>query len=147
MREIQVLDCFCHVPRLFRIDQPWLTFPNGAEATMTRADVAAEHERGGTIVPTLEDVRTTGFLADGVQIEAFNQLQHLVLIGWITQANTEPFGLRLADLLIVADYTEFAGQLFTSAWILRASGRERKWATDFRGFAEDKTIVCASKAV
>src|SRR6185369_2448056 len=44
MREIQVLDCFGDVPRLFRIEQSWLTFPNSAEATMTRADVAAEHK-------------------------------------------------------------------------------------------------------
>ena len=85
---------------------------------MTSADVAAQHERGGAVSPTLEDVWATGFLADGVQVQTFDQLQHLVLVGRVAQTDAQPFGLGLTDLLIVADYSEFAGQLFTSGGIL-----------------------------
>jgi hypothetical protein len=85
---------------------------------MTCADVAAEHERGGAIGPTLENVWAARFLADGVQIQTFDQLQHLVLISRIAETDAQPFWLGWTDLLIVADYSEFAGQLFTSAGIL-----------------------------
>jgi hypothetical protein len=55
---------------------------------MTRADVAAEHERRGAVGPTLENVWATGFLADGVQVQAFDQLQDLVLVSRVAQADT-----------------------------------------------------------
>ena len=93
---------------------------------MARADIAAEHEGRGSIGPAFKNVGTARFLADGVQIETFDQLQHLVLIGRVAQADAQPFGLWLTDLLIVADYTEFAGQLFTSGGILRAFCLVRK---------------------
>jgi hypothetical protein len=86
---------------------------------MTRADIAAEHESRGAIRPTFKDVWAARFLADGVQVETFDQLQHLVLVGWVAEADSQPFGLGLTDLLIVADYSEFAGQLFTSGRILQ----------------------------
>ena len=105
--------------RLFGIERAGLTFADSAESTMARADVAAQHEGCGAIRPAFEDVGAAGFLTDGVQVESFDQLQHLVLIGRVTQADAQPFGLWLTDLLIVADYTEFAGQLFTSGRILR----------------------------
>ena len=110
---------FSDVSRLVRIETARLTFSDCAKAAMTRADVATEHERRRPISPTLEDVRTTRFLANGVQVESFDQLQHLVLIGWIAEANAQPFGFGLTYLLIVADYTEFAGQLNTSGMILQ----------------------------
>ena len=78
---------------------------------MTRADVAAEHESRGAIGPTFENVWTTGFLANCVQVEPFDQLQYLVLICRVAQADAQPFRLGLADFLIVTDYTEFAGQI------------------------------------
>src|SRR5215213_9650070 len=110
---------FGDVTRLFRIQRARFAFAHRAEAAMTRADVAAEHEGGGAIGPTLENVWTTRFLADGVQVETFDQLQHLVLVGWVAQADAQPFGFGLTDLLIIADYSEFAGQLFTSGRILQ----------------------------
>ena len=121
MGKVQVADSFGDVSRLFRIECARLPFADRAESAMTRADVAAEHESRGAIGPALENVRTTRFLTNGVQIESFDQLQHLVLIGRVAQTDAQPFGLWLTDLLIVADYTEFAGQLFTSAGILRLS--------------------------
>src|SRR5262245_58130568 len=112
-------DGFGNVSRLFGIERAWLTFADCAEAAVARADVAAEHEGCGAIGPAFKDVGTTRFLANGVQVESFDQLQHFVLIGRIANTDAEPFGLWLADFLIVADYTEFAGQLFTSGRILR----------------------------
>src|SRR5215213_8381659 len=110
---------FSDVPRLVRIETAGLSFADCAEAAMTRADVAAEHESRRPIGPTLENVWTTGFLTDSVQVESFDQLQHLVLVGRIPQTDAEPFGFRLTYLLIVTDYTEFAGQLITSTEILQ----------------------------
>ena len=85
---------------------------------MTRADVAAEHEGRGAVGPTFKNVWTASFLTNCVKVETFNELQHLVLIGRVAQADAKPFRLGLTDLLIVADYTKFAGQLITSAGIL-----------------------------
>src|SRR5262245_60249244 len=119
MRQVQVVHSFCDVSRLVRIEIARLPFADCAEAAMTRADVATEHERRSAIGPTLENIWTTSFLTDGVQVESFDQLQHLVLVGWVTQADAQPFGFGLTYLLIVADYTEFAGQLITSGMILQ----------------------------
>ncbi len=105
---------FSDVPRLFRIETAGLSFADRAEAAMTRADIAAKHESRSPIGPTLKNVWTTGFLADGVQVESFDQLQHLILVRRITQTDAKPFGFGLTYLLIVTDYTEFAGQLITS---------------------------------
>ncbi len=55
---------------------------------MSRADIAAEHECRGAIRPALEDVRTFCFLTNRVQVQALNQVEQMVLIGWIAQANS-----------------------------------------------------------
>ena len=117
---------FGDVSRLFGIETAGLSFTHCAEAAMTRADVAAEHERRSPVGPALKNVWTTGFLTNGVQVESFDQLQHLVLVCWIAQADAQPFGFGLTYLLIVADYTEFAGQLITSTRILRGFLSRRK---------------------
>jgi len=114
-----MVDSFRDVSRLFGIETAGLSFTDRTEAAMTRADVAAEHERRRAIRPTLKDVRTTSFLTNGVQVESFDQLQYLVLIRWIAQTDAQPFGFGLAYLLIVTDYTELAGQLITSGEILQ----------------------------
>ena len=121
-----MVDCFGDVTRFFRVQKSRLSFPDGAKAAMTCADIAAEHESGGAIGPAFEDVRAARFLADGVQVESFDQLQHTVLVGRIAQPDAKPLRLGLADFLVVADYSEFAGQLFTSERILRALGSGRK---------------------
>src|SRR5215213_1869852 len=119
MSQIQMVHSFGDVPWLFRIQRAGLPFAYSAKSAVTRADIAAKHERGGTIGPTLENVRTTRFLANCVQVETLDQLQYLVLVSRIAQTDAQPFGLGLTDLLIVADYSEFAGQLFTSGGILQ----------------------------
>jgi hypothetical protein len=105
MGKIQVIHSFGDVTRLLRVELTRLTFADRAKSTMTRADIAAQHERGGSIRPAFENVRAAGFLTNGVQIESFDQLQHLVLIGRIAQPDAKPFRLGLADLLVVTDYT------------------------------------------
>jgi hypothetical protein len=54
---------------------------------MTRANIAAEHERRGAIRPAFKNVWTACFLTNSVQVESFDQLQHVVLIGRIAQAD------------------------------------------------------------
>lgn len=121
---------FGNMTWLFRIQEAWLPFPHSTKTAMTRTDIAAKHERSCAIGPTLKNVGTTRFLTNRVQIEPFNQLEHIILIGWVAETYAKPFRLGLTDLLIVADYTEFAGQLFTSGGILRALSWKRKthWA-------------------
>src|SRR5690349_18774674 len=128
MREVQMAHSFGDVSWLFGIQRTRLALAHRAEAAMTCADVAAEHERGGAIGPTLEDVWAARFLADGVQVETFDQLQHLVLVGRVAQTDAQSFWLGLTDLLIVADYSEFAGQLFTSGGILQYKVRSSESA-------------------
>jgi hypothetical protein len=110
---------FGDVSRFFRIEAAGLSFADCAEAAMTRTDVAAEHERRGAIGPTFKNIWATSFLTNGVQVESFDQLQNLVLVRWVAQADAQPFGFGLTYLLVVADYTEFAGQLITSGVILQ----------------------------
>ena len=43
-------------------------------------------------------------------IQALDQFEHLVLIDRVAEPDAQPFGLGLAALLIVTNYTEFAGQ-------------------------------------
>src|ERR1044072_9953791 len=126
MCEVQVADSFGDVARFFRIERARRAFADCAESAVACADVAAEHEGCGAIGPAFENVWTARFLADGVQIETFNQLQYLILISRVAQADAQPLGFGLTDLLIVADYSEFAGQLFTSAANLRAFGLRAK---------------------
>ena len=80
---------------------------------MARANVSTQHEGGRAIRPALENIWALRFLADGVQIQALNQLQQMVLIGGIAQANPQPVRLGLAWLGI--QNLKFAGQIvFTS---------------------------------
>jgi hypothetical protein len=70
---------------------------------MARADVSAQHERRRSVRPAFEDVWTTGFLTDGVQVQALNQFQNIVLIGGIAQPDFQPFGLGLSRFGRIAD--------------------------------------------
>jgi hypothetical protein len=101
----------CNVTRLFRIKVTRLPLADGAKTAMSRADVAAQHESRRAVRPALKDIRTARFLTDGVQIQPFDELQNLILIGRIAEANPKPFGFGLTDPLIVADNTKFASQL------------------------------------
>src|ERR1043165_3166316 len=94
-----------NVTRLLWIQVARLPFTDGAKAAMPRADVAAQHKSRGAVRPALKNVWTARFLTDGVQIQPFDELQDLVLIGRVAEANPEPFGLGLTDALIVADDT------------------------------------------
>src|SRR5256885_6829517 len=99
---------FGDVARLCGIKLRRLTFIDRAEAAMARAGVAAEHEGRGAIRPALEDVGAARLLADRMQVQAFDELQHVVLIRRIAQTYLQPLRLRLARLLNVADDSQFA---------------------------------------
>ena len=77
---------------------------------MSGANVTAQHERRRAIGPAFENVWTTCFLANCMQVQAVDQLEHVVLIRRITQADLEPFRLGLPRLGI-SNYSKFAGQL------------------------------------
>ena len=102
---------FSDVARLFGIQITRLSFSNGAKPAMSRANIAAEHESCGAVSPAFEDVWAAGLLTNRMEVQAFDQLQHLVLICRIAQADAQPFRFWLTHLLIVADYTKLAGQL------------------------------------
>lgn len=87
MSEIQVAHCFGNVPRFLRIEASRLSFADSAEATMPCADVSSQHEGGRAVGPTLKNVWAAGFLTNSVQVQSFNQLQHMILIAGIAQAN------------------------------------------------------------
>ena len=103
-----MLHGFGDVTRFVGVERDGLAFPDRAESAVPRADVAPEHESRRAIGPAFKDIRATSFLADRVQVQTLNQLQQVILVGWISQANPQPFGLGLAGLGIKD--VEFAGQ-------------------------------------
>ena len=86
---------FGDVAGFFRVERTRLTFADSTETAMARADVTTQHERCGAIGPTLKNVWATRLLAYGVKIQTLNQLEQVVLIRRIAQANAQPirFGL------------------------------------------------------
>src|SRR5437660_4701948 len=94
--------------RFFRIKLARLAFAYRAKSAMSRADVTAEHKGCSPVSPALEDVRTLRFLTDGVQAQALNQLEQMILIRGITQTNPEPFRFRLTRLCV--QNSKFTGQ-------------------------------------
>src|SRR5205085_7510601 len=107
VREIEMAHGFGDMARFIRIKLRRLSLIDSAETAMARAGVAAEHERGGAIRPALEDVRAACLLTDRVQVQALDELQHVVLIRRIAQTYLQPLRLRRAWLLIVDD-SQFA---------------------------------------
>ena len=67
-----MINSFSDVSRLVGIETAGLSFADCAKAAMTRADVAAEHERRGAIGPAFKNVWTTSFLTNSVQVESFD---------------------------------------------------------------------------
>src|SRR2546426_6917115 len=97
MCEIQMPHCFGDVTRLIGIEPARRPLAYRAKPTMPRANVAAQHKGRSPISPALEDVWTLRFLANRVQVQALNQVEQMVLIGWITEANPQPLGFRLTS--------------------------------------------------
>src|SRR4051812_44682183 len=81
MSQVEMTHGFGDVARLILIKRAGLAFADGTESAMARADVAREHEGRCSIRPALEDVRTPRFLTHGVQVQAFDQLENMILIG------------------------------------------------------------------
>jgi hypothetical protein len=99
--------------RFFRIKLSRRAFANRAEAAMARADIATQHKCRRPISPALENIRAPCFLANGVQIQSFDQLEQMILVGRIAQTDPEPLGLRLT-WFGVKD-VKFAGQILLTS--------------------------------
>jgi hypothetical protein len=87
-----------------RIQGSWRAFSHGAKPAMPRADISAQHKGCGPIRPALKNVWASRLLADGVQIQSFNQLKDMILISWVSETDFEPFRFRLTDLCGITDY-------------------------------------------
>ena len=97
-----------HVAWFVRIKLSRSAFADCAKAAVTGADIPGQHKSCRAIGPALENVRTPCFLTNRVQIQSFDQLEQMVLVGGIAQTDTEPLGLWLT-WFVVKDL-EFAGQ-------------------------------------
>src|SRR5205823_7736760 len=69
-----------------------------AEAARARAAVAVDHERGGALTPTLEDVRAARLLADGDEVERAHRLLEVEEVGAHASPRPEPLGLARTEL-------------------------------------------------
>jgi hypothetical protein len=98
------------VTRLFSVERAWLSFPDRAKATVARANIAAEHEGGGTIRPAFEDVGAVRFLTNSMKVQTLDQLQDVILIRRIAQTNLQPLRLWQTRLWAVSYYSKFARQ-------------------------------------
>src|SRR5437870_5503912 len=124
--------CFGDVTRLIRIEPARRPLAYRAKPTMTGTDVAAQHKGRSPISPALEDVWTLRFLANRVQIQALNQVEQMVLIGWITEANAQPLGFRLTSFGV--QNLKFAAQeSFTSDLILLKHSSIIVWNSASKG--------------
>jgi len=100
MGEIQMTNGLGDMQWFFGIKRLGRALANGAKTAMSRTDIAPEHERRGTIRPALKDVWAARFLANRVQVQAFDQLEQVILIRWIAQTNLEPLRFWLPRFLI-----------------------------------------------
>src|SRR5437868_5260960 len=87
--------CFGNVTRLLWIEGARCPLAYCAKSAMTGTDVAAQHKGRSPISPALEDVWAPCFLTNRMQIQALNQVEQMVLIGWIAQTNPQPSGFWL----------------------------------------------------
>jgi hypothetical protein len=102
--EIKMGHSFGDMSRLQRIQRSRRAFSDGAKPAMPRADITAQHKGCGPIRPALKNVRASSFLANCVQIQAFNQLQHMILVSRVAETDSEPFRFRLTDFGGITDY-------------------------------------------
>src|SRR5207245_4864770 len=84
-------NCCGDMAGLFCVKRAGGAFADSTEPTMPSANITAQHERRRAIRPAFEDVRTTRFLTDRMQIQALNQPEQVILIRRITQTNLQPF--------------------------------------------------------
>ena len=87
MGQVELFHGFSHVTRFVAIERAGCAFADGAKTTVTRADVTAQHERGRAIGPALKNVGTASFLTNGVEIQALDQLQDVILVHRIAETN------------------------------------------------------------
>src|SRR4051794_27684849 len=71
------------------------TVGDGAIRTVSRADVAKDHERGRAMLPAFADVGAVRFLANRMQVEVAHQLLQAKILGAAGGTDLEPAGLAL----------------------------------------------------
>ena len=76
--------------RLLAVFPRRTTVSDRAIAAVARADVAENHEGRGSFFPALTDVRTVGFLADGVEIPLAHEPAQSEVVRTAGSANLEP---------------------------------------------------------
>ena len=108
MRQIEMTYGFGDMPRLFRVKLAGLTFVHRAKAAVARACIAAEHKCCGLIGPTFKNIRAFCFLADGMQIQAVDQLKHRILVAWVAEFDLQP--VRFFQTLAVLAANKFLYQ-------------------------------------
>ncbi len=124
--EIEGVNRLCDPDRLAGIDLAGPAVRHGAVRARARADVAKDHERRGTVIPALADVRTARVLADGMQVQLAHQVLEAQVVRRSRRAHLQPRGLRRAlfarrerdDAGHVSDYS---GRALSRVQILRRS--------------------------
>ena len=86
------LDGLCRILRFLRIQPaPGVTRIDRAEPAGACADIAHQHDRGGTCTPALANVGTLGFLTNRGQPMLVNDAPHRVKLRTALHAHAQPF--------------------------------------------------------
>ena len=101
--QLHLLDALGHAARLVAVERGGLAGVDLAEVAAPGALLAADEERGLAVLPALEDVGAAGFLADGVQTLALDEVHQLVVLRAHLGPGLDPLGLLLDGGLGVAD--------------------------------------------
>ena len=86
-----------HVFGLERVERPRAARVDEAEPARARAPVAVDHECGGPVVPTLEDVGAARLLAHGDEVEAPHGPPDASELGSHVRLHPQPRGLARLD--------------------------------------------------
>src|SRR6185295_8891997 len=86
-----------HPRRLQRVVPGRLAGLHVAEAAATGADVAEDHEGGGTALPALADVGAVGLLADRMEVVLLDRLLQPAVGGATGSRDLEPGRLARAE--------------------------------------------------
>ena len=90
------IDRFGHARRLGGVELRRTAVRDGAVGARARADVAKDHEGGGSVMPALADVGAACVLADRVQLQVLHDALEPEVVLRPGSADLQPLGLRLA---------------------------------------------------
>src|SRR5687768_12044129 len=81
------------VDGFLRIEIHRLAFVNSAKTAVPSASVAAEHKCRGLVRPALKNIRAFRFLANRMQVQPADQIEHGVLVARIAELYLQPIRL------------------------------------------------------